>query len=251
MNRPAPSENRWLPATLLNTRAAMRLFCLPYAGSGASAYRLWSSDVPPELQVCAVQLPGRESRLREQPCTTAEALVPELVEGMRPFLDRPFAVFGHSMGALLGFELARHLRALGLPQPAHLFLSGHRAPHLPRRGPEIHRYSHAEFIDELRKMEGTPEEVLAHDELMQIAVPILRADFELCAVYTSTPGDPLDMPLSIFGGAADPTVPEEDLHPWSEHTRSTTTVRLYPGNHLYLKDQRQQVVSAVVEDLGL
>lgn len=250
MNRPAPA-NPWLPPALLETRASMRLFCLPYAGSGASAYRLWASEVPPSLQVCAVQLPGRESRLREQPFTTAEALVPELIEGLRPFLDRPFAVFGHSMGALLGFELARALRALGLRQPAHLFLSGHRAPHLPRRGPDVHRYSHAEFIDELRKMEGTPEEVLAHEELMQIAVPILRADFELCAVYTYTPGDPLDMPLSIFGGAHDPTVPEEDLHPWNEHTRAGTTVRMFPGNHLYLKDRRQDVVRAVVSGLGL
>jgi myxalamid-type polyketide synthase MxaE and MxaD/epothilone polyketide synthase D len=227
----------------------MRLFCLPYAGAGATAYRLWSFQGPPGLQVCPVQLPGRENRLAERPFRSASALVPELVEGLRRFLDRPFAIFGHSMGALLAFEMVRELRRLGLPQPVHLFVSSHRAPHLPDRGPDVHLLDHAAFLEQLRLLQGTPEEVLANEELMQIAEPILRADFELCATYAYAAGQPLDLPLSVFGGTEDPQVPEDDLHPWREHTRAAMRLRMFPGHHLYLREARQPLMAAILDDL--
>ena len=242
-------SDRWLAPNLLRTDARMRFFCLPHAGAGASAYRAWSQELPADLQLCAVQLPGRENRLNERSIDSTTKLVPELLGGIRAYLDRPFALFGHSMGALVAFELTRELRRLGLPQPRHLFLSAHRAPHLPGLFPHVHALSRPEFIAELRRLEGTPDEVLAHEELMQIAEPILRADFKLCETYEYVQGEPLDMPLSIFGGVDDPNVQPAVLEPWREHTRASIRLRIFPGGHLYPQQARAELVSAILSDL--
>lgn len=240
----------WLPATLLQTRARMRLFCLPYAGGGASVYREWAVALQPDIQLCAVQLPGRENRLGEPLYRSTSELVPPLVRALEPFLDRPFAMFGHSMGALLAFEAARTMRRLRLRAPEHLFLSSHRAPHIPDRGTQVHRLERSAFAEALRNLQGTPEVVLENEELMQIAEPILRADFELCETYVHTPDAPLDIPLSIFGGADDADVPEQDLRPWSEHTRATTDLQMFPGHHLYLRNCREGLVKTIRATLG-
>ena len=244
-------SDRWLAPNLLRTDARMRLICLPHAGAGASAYRAWSQELPPDLQLCAVQLPGRENRLNERPADSTIRLVPELLGGIRPYLDRPFVMFGHSMGALVAFELTRELRRLGLPQPRHLFLSAHRAPHLPNLLQPVHSLSRPDFVAELRRLEGTPDEVLTHEELMQIAEPILRADFKLCETYEYVSGQPLDMPLSIFGGADDPNVQPDVLEPWREHTRASMRLRIFPGGHLYPQQQRAELVAAILADLRI
>lgn len=241
----------WLPQSLLQTDASMRLFCLPYAGAGAGAYRAWSHEVPRDLQLCPVQLPGRENRIRERPVDDAPTLVRQILDGIRPFLDRPFVIFGHSMGALLGYELARELRRQGLPQPKHLFLAAHRAPHLPGEHPYVHDLTYDKFIAEMRRLEGTPEEVLAHRELMDLVAPILRADFKLCETYSYVPGDPLDIPLSIFGGLTDPKVDERVLAPWREHTTAAMTLRMFAGGHLFLQQERPRLVTSILEDLGI
>jgi surfactin synthase thioesterase subunit len=244
-------NDRWLAPNLLRTDAHTRFFCLPYAGAGASAYRTWNNELPSGLQLCAVQLPGRENRLGERAIDNTQALVTAMLAGIRPYLDRPFVIFGHSMGALLAFELTRELRRVGLSQPRHLFLSAHRAPHLPGELPHVHSLSRPDFIAELRRLEGTPEEVLEHEELMQIAEPILRADFKLCETYEYTPGEPLDIPLSVFGGADDLKVHEKVLEPWREHTRASMRLRIFPGGHLFLQQARAELVSAILEDLRI
>lgn len=242
-------SERCLPAALQRTDAHTRVFCLPHAGAGASAYRTWTNELPPGLQLCAVQLPGRENRLGEPPKDSAAALVGELVSGLRAFLDRPFVVFGHSMGALLAFELACELRRAGLPQPAHLFLAAHKAPHLPFDQEPVHQLDPRRFRAELRRLEGTPESVLANEELMQIAEPILRADFKLCETYVYEPVDPLDVPFSVFGGESDPNVSAAALDPWRVHTRASVSVRLLPGGHLFVQSARAELVSAILSDL--
>lgn len=244
-------SGRCLPAALQGTDAHTRVFCLPHAGAGASIYRTWANELPPGLQLCAVQLPGRENRLGEPPIDNAAALVRELVSGLRPFLDRPFVVFGHSMGALLAFELSCELRRAGLPQPAHLFLAAHRAPHLPFNQAPVHQLNPREFRAELRRLEGTPEAVLANEELMQIAEPILRADFKLCETYIYEPVEPLDVPLSVFGGERDPKVSAAVLAPWRAHTRAAVSVRVLPGGHLFLQSARAELVSAILSDLQM
>jgi surfactin synthase thioesterase subunit len=244
-------SERWLAPNLLRTEAGTRVFCLPYAGGGASVFRGWSNELPSDLQLCAVQLPGRENRLGERPVDSATALIPALLDGLVPYLDRPFVIFGHSMGALLAFELTREIRRRGLLQPRHLFLAAHRAPHLPGLPPQVHSLSRPELLAELGRLEGTPREVLEHEELMQIAEPILRADFKLAETYEYAPGPPLDVPLSIFGGVDDAKVNEATLAPWSEHTRAPMRLRILAGGHLFLQQSRAELVSAILEDLGI
>jgi surfactin synthase thioesterase subunit len=240
-----------LPAALVRTDAHTRFFCLPHAGAGASAYRSWANELPPDLQLCAVQLPGRENRLGDRPVDDAVTLARQLVSELRPFLDRRFVVFGHSMGALLAFEVACELRRAGLPQPAHLFVSAHKAPHLPFDQAPVHQMDPREFRAELRRLEGTPDEVLANEELMQIAEPILRADFKLCETYVYRPVEPLDIPISVFGGAGDSKVPAAVLQPWREHTRRSMSLRVFPGGHLFLQAARAELVSAILSDLHI
>ena len=220
----------------------MRVFCLPYAGGGAAIYQPWTRLAPPALQVAAIQLPGREHRLAEPAYSDVHALVPPLLDGIRTHLDRPFAIFGHSMGALIAFELARELRRRGMPQPVRLFVSAHRAPHLPDRRPPIHALPGAEFWPALRKLGGTPDEVLEHHELMALVEPMLRADFKLCETYAFREEPPLEIPLSVFGGSEDPGVGRDELEAWSEVTRAPVNVEMFPGDHYYLHHSHQLVL---------
>lgn len=230
-------------------RVRVRLFCFPYAGGGASVFRAWQGHAPPEIQLCPVHLPGRGNRFTEPPRTRVEALVEQLAGEMTPYLDVPFAFFGHSMGALVGFELARHLRDLGQPLPEHLLVSGRRAPQYPRDKRPLHDLPEAEFQEELRGLNGTPDEILQHPELMELFAPILRADFELCETYDFREGEPLDCPVSAFGGLEDPDVSRDHLGGWRDHTRGPFRLRMFPGGHFFLHGARQPLVHAVSEDL--
>lgn len=230
-------------------RTRLRLFCLPYAGGGAGIYRGWGALLPPEIQLCAVHLPGRGNRFGEAPVARSEALVETLAADLAPYFDLPFAFFGHSMGALLGFELIRHLRDAGMPLPEHLCVSGRRAPQLPREKRNLHDLPEDEFMEELRSLDGTPEEILQHPELMELFAPILRADFQLCETYAFVPGAPLDTPISAFGGLEDPDVSRDDLLAWKEQTRGSFRLRMFPGGHFFLHAARQGLVHAVAEDL--
>jgi len=230
-------------------RTRLRLFCFPYAGGGATIYRGWGSLLPPEIQLCAVHLPGRGNRFGETPVSSSGALVELLASDLAPYFDLPFAFFGHSMGALVGFELTRHLRERGMALPEHLMVSGRRAPQRPGEKRPLHDLPEDEFMAELRNLDGTPEEILQHPELMELFAPILRADFQLCETYSFVPGEPLDVPISAFGGLEDRDVGRDDLLAWKEHTRGGFRLRMFPGGHFFLHAARQGLVHAVAEDL--
>ena len=230
--------------------APVRLFCLPYAGGGASIFRSWAARLPAGIQLCPIQLPEREERLREPAPTRVAAAVAQLTAALQRYLDRPYAIFGHSMGALLAFELAREFQRRGVRAPARLFLSAHRAPNLPRAGSLLHTLDDPSLIAELRRIGGTPDEVLAHDELMALALRTLRADFELCETYDYVPGGPLDVPLTIMGGAGDREVPLASLDDWRHASSRAVTQRIFPGDHFYLHESSPAVVAAIREDLG-
>jgi medium-chain acyl-[acyl-carrier-protein] hydrolase len=232
-----------------NPEPALRLFCLPHAGGGASLYRTWSAALPTDIDVCPVQLPGRETRAREAPLSRLRALVPAIAEGLLPMLDAPFAFFGHSMGGLLGFELARYLRRQWGRLPVRLLVAGHRAPHLPRRGSSLHSLPEPHFSQELRTLGGTPAEVLDNRELMNVVAPVLRADFAVCETYEYAPDEPLACPISVFGGLDDRMVPPTDLSAWGEHTRSGFSVRLLPGNHFFVRSAPAPLLQAIAGDL--
>ena len=196
-----------------------------------------------------MQLPGREGRLRDAPFTRMEPLVEALAADL-PLAGLPFAFFGHSMGALVAFELAHELARRGGPQPLRLFVSGRRAPTVPIREEPIHDLPEPEFLARLRDLNGTPEEVLQHAELMALLSPLLRADFAVHETWVHRPGEPLTIGLSALGGVADPEVTRDDLEAWRPETTGPFRLRMLPGDHFFLLSARRLVTEAVARDLS-
>jgi medium-chain acyl-[acyl-carrier-protein] hydrolase len=244
-----PAPTPWLVWHRPNPEARLRLFCFPYAGGGALIFRTWPDGLPQTVEVCAVQPPGRETRLKEPPFTQLPPLVQALAPVLRPYLDKPFAFFGHSMGAIISFELARHLRREPGPQPLQLFVSGRRAPQVPDTDDLTYNLPEPEFMEELRRLNGTPQAVLEHPELMKLMIPTLRADFELIQTYAYTPEPPLDCPLSVYGGLQDEDVSREHLEGWREQTTAAFVSRMFPGDHFYLHTSQQLLLRTLSQEL--
>jgi medium-chain acyl-[acyl-carrier-protein] hydrolase len=236
----------WIKRTGQDPRTRFRLFCFPYAGGGASIYRFWPERLPPEIEVCAIQLPGRENRYNELPIDKLSSLVDALADVLYPYLDLPFAFFGHSLGSLISFELARRLRRQKAPCPVKLFVSGRRAPQIPNPDPPIHQLPDAEFIEELRRLNGTPKAVLANPELMEVFLPLLRSDIRLCETYVYNHEASLDCPISAFGGLEDEEASREELAAWSDQTRSRFRMQMFPGDHFFLNGKESNVLLEVI-----
>lgn len=233
-----------------NPAACFRLFCLPYAGGGASIFRAWSDILPQEIEVCSIQLPGRENRLMDPLFTELEPLVQTLADIVLPHLDKPFALFGHSMGALVAFELCRTLYQKRMLSPVHLFVAGHRAPQLPNPREPTHDLPTPLLLEQLRRLNGTSKEVFQNGELMQLMLPILRADLAICETYRYVASDSLTCPLSAFGGLLDGEVGYGDLVAWQSQTSSTFTIRMFPGDHFFLHSCRLPLLQAIASDLA-
>jgi len=220
----------------------MRLFCFPYAGGSAQIFRSWSTQLPPGVEVCPIHLPGRGLRLRDAPYSRLEPLLDRISEALIPQLERPYALFGHSMGAMISYELARRLRDAGVRQPLHLFLSGRRAPHLKDEEPPIHDLPAPEFLNAMYRLGGTDKAILENDELLGLMLPMLRADFELVETYRYLPGEPLDIPITAYGGLLDEEVSREQLAEWRQHTRESFSLHMLPGNHFFLTSAQNQLL---------
>ena len=247
--RGATAHGSWILNPVSNPTALLRLFCFPYAGGGASIFSNWSRTLPPEVDICAIHMPGREARLHEPPLTRWADVIDRLAGALRPWMDRPFAFFGHSLGAGIAFELARRLRRDQQPGLMHLFVSGGAAPHLPLDRPLTHGLPEAEFIDAIRSLAGTPDEILQDPELMAVFVPILRADFGLSERYMYQEVAPLAVPISSYGGIDDRRVPRVKLEAWRRHTACAFRVAMFNGGHFFLHDSRQAVLSTLTREL--
>jgi len=198
--------------------------------------------------VCAVELPGHGRRLMEPPITQLDTLIHHLEIAIQPWLDKPFVFFGHSLGALIAFELARSLRRHQSPTPDLLWVSAARAPHLKSPDPPIHQLSSADFIAELRRYSGTPDEVLADVELMELLLPMLRADFALLETYCYQEQAPLTYPITAFWGEADAIVSLEDIRPWQIHTDAAFTLERVAGDHFFVHNP--QTVSLIIQEIA-
>jgi medium-chain acyl-[acyl-carrier-protein] hydrolase len=216
--------------------ARLRVFCLPYAGGGTHAYAEWATAVGSDVELCPVLLPGREERLDEPAISTMDEMVPALATGLAPLLDLPFVLFGHSMGGMIAFALARHL-AEQASAPTHLFLSACS----PLRRPEHthkHRLPDLEFVEELRVMNGTPPEFFEHEELLELILPKMRADFTLSETYGVEEDVRLAIPITAFAGDKDDLAPPTQVENWREHTTARFSLHVMPGDHFFLNDFR-------------
>ena len=209
----------------------------------------WPPELPDNIEVCPVQLPGRGMRLSEPPFTKLETLIESLVPALRPFFDKPFAFFGHSMGSLISFELARALRLRFGMEPEGLFLAGRQSPPIPDRTTARFDLPEPEFIEQLRNLNGTPPEILEQPELMRLLVPLLRAELKLCQTYVYEPGPPLDCPISVFGGLEDGEVSYEELESWRPYTTGAFTLRMLPGDHFFIQTSQAQLLETLSQDL--
>jgi medium-chain acyl-[acyl-carrier-protein] hydrolase len=239
----------WIACCEPRPQARLRLFCFPYAGSGASVFRTWPGGLPTDFEVCPVQLPGRGTRLMERPFSQLSPLVQALTQALSPLLDKPFAFFGHSLGSLVSFELARELRRQYGVYPVRLFVSSGHAPQIAHRGLPIHTLPEREFLAELHRLNGTPTEVLAHQELMEIMLPVLRADFALYENYVYAPDSPLDCPISAFGGLQDHRVSHSDLEAWRDQTSVSFSLRMFPGDHFFLNTTPSLLLQVLSREL--
>ena len=245
----ATTLGSWIAGHEPNPQARLRLFCFPYAGGSASMFRIWSNALPADVEACPIQLPGRSTRLMERPFTDLSSLIQVLAQALSSLLDKPFAIFGHSLGALVGFELARQLRRQYGVSPARLFISAGCAPQIPRRGSPIHTLPAKEFLAEVRRLNGIPKEVLEHDELMEIVIPLLRADFALYEAYVYSAEPPLNCPISAFGGLQDRKVTHRDLEAWRDQTTGAFSLRMLPGDHFFLNTTQPLLLQMLSQEL--
>ncbi len=246
---PPGAGDAWVLRPRPRPQAHLRLFLLPHAGAGASAFRGWSDGLPADVEVCPVQLPGRENRVAEPAFDRLEPLVRALAGALAGWDDLPWAVFGHSNGALIAFELARHLRREGRHGPVHLFASGRRSPDSPAEGAVTHHLPDGQFVRELRELGGTPEEVMAHPELMALLLPLLRADVALTETYPFVEEAPLECPITAYGGVDDAKASREQTEAWRRHTSGGFTHRRFPGDHFFILSRRDLVLRTLSQDL--
>jgi medium-chain acyl-[acyl-carrier-protein] hydrolase len=245
----AAAFDSWIACRKPNPHARLRLFCFPYAGTGASIFRTWPDGLPEDVEVCPVELLGRGTRLMETPFTQLAPLVQALAQALTPLLDKPFAFFGHSLGALVAFELARQLRRQSGVQPVHLFVSADRAPQIPHRDRPLHALPEGEFLLELRRLNGIPRKVLEEVELMQIMLPVLRADFAVYESYVYSTEPPLNCPISAFGGLQDYRVSRDDLEAWRDQTSVSFSLRMFPGDHFFWQTTQPLLLQVLSQEL--
>jgi medium-chain acyl-[acyl-carrier-protein] hydrolase len=243
-------RSEWFVTERSSPQPEMRLICCGYAGGNSRVFAGWQAQFGPDIEVLAVETPGRGRRFKEAPVADLRELTQQLCEASKPFLDRPFALFGHSNGALLAYELARAIRQRYLLSPQALFISGKRAPQLLYSEPQLHVLPDAAFIAALKRYNGTPQEVLDNPELLSVFLPILRADFALSETYRFTTGDLITAPVYLFGGAYDPVVPERDLLTWGDVCEGEVYYRRFAGDHFFIHSQRDQVIAVIKETLA-
>jgi medium-chain acyl-[acyl-carrier-protein] hydrolase len=250
MARASEAMSNWFLCRKSGSQATLRLFCFPYAGGSAGIFRGWEESLPPTVEVCAVQLPGRGNRIMEPAITRMPRLIKEMAEAILPYLDRPFAFFGHSMGTIMSLELARYLRRKLKVEPVHLFVSGGRAPQLPVTEIPTYNLPRAEFLEELRRLNGTPAEILQHPELMELLLPVMRADFELVQTYVYTEGKPLACPITAFGGTLDKEVGLRRLQAWRAQTLAHFSWHMIPGDHFFINTSQRLLLAALSKELA-
>jgi surfactin synthase thioesterase subunit len=250
----AASRRRSIAVPFSRPQAKVRLFVFPHAGSGASSYHFLARACKNDaIEVNLIQYPGREMRIREQPCKDMRAMTQLLNEDLHSlFSERPFAFFGHSMGSLVAFELARRLAATNGPKPQHLFLSGRQAPQRPAPNLQVDSLTDEAFLDAVgRRYNALPAELISNPEILALVLPSLRADFKLMAMYDYREGMPLNAGLTLMNGVDDPWVSPDSVEAWQIQSKEPIRKHWFPGGHFYLPETVTKVRQVLLDTLAI
>lgn len=231
--------SNWLYCPTPRQEAQMRLFCFPYAGGSPFMFRTWAARLPEHIEIVAVCLPGRNSRVREAAFSEWVSLLEATEAALVPYFDKPFVLFGHSLGALIAYELAQTF------QPQYLLISGRRSPHTPERKPPMYSCPGSAFIERLREMNGISSEVLADSKLMTVLEPMIRADIKLAETWKLTERQPLDVPIAAFCGLEDNIDTVEDMQGWERYTRREFSLYTFPGDHFFLHTAEEILLETI------
>ncbi|WP_344525887.1 thioesterase II family protein [Streptomyces albiaxialis] len=239
----------WLRCRAPRDAAAARVVCLPHAGGTAGYYAPWGTELPRGVELSAVQYPGREDRILEPPPARLDALVADIAAALLPLTDRPLTLYGHSLGAVVAYEVARRLETAYGVTPAHLVVSGRRAPSVPVCG-DLHRRPDEELVAELARLGGTRAELLRDPGVRSVLLPAVRADFALAETYTHRPGPPLACPVTAVIGTADTEVDEAQARRWAAHTTGAFAFHALPGGHFFSVPDRAPVLALLAGATG-
>jgi surfactin synthase thioesterase subunit len=248
IGRGAGLDAAWIRSFQPVRPGAVRLICLPHAGGSASFYLPLAEALAPAVGVLAVQYPGRQDRRRETSIATIEELADQVHEVLRPIAGEPLALFGHSMGAVVAFEVARRLRRAGSLAPIRLMVSGRRPPSA-YRNERVHRLPDADLIAELRLLGAPNLELLSDPEIAAMVMPSIRSDYQAIESYRYRLGPKLDCPMTVLVGDQDPRVSVAEARSWAQHTTGATEVQVFPGGHFFLAEQLGRVANVVAAAL--
>lgn len=231
------------------TEDIIQLFCFPYAGASASIFKSWQSFLPKHIEVVGIQYPGHGNRISEKPYSSSIDIVNELLNNIFNAQTKPFALFGHSMGAMIAFDLAKRLVTSSEQKPIHLFISGLAPPQLRKTKSFIKNRTRNELINFIEQLGGTHSEILSHKELMDIILPALKSDFQIADNWFVEDTFDLSIPLTILGGDTDNEIPEDSLIYWSAYTTKKTTIKIYSGNHFFINSNKYQILNDIYTQL--
>lgn len=246
---PAPSQTKYqkifaqrIQNSMNKNKQKITLYCLPFAGGNAISYRDFQAHVASPIHITPLELPGRGKRIREPLLTNAQAIVEDVFHQIKNDIKgKPYAIFGHSMGALLGYLLTKRILSAGLSAPLHLFFSGRRAPSVNDKRPKKHGLPKKEFINYIHELGGLPREILDNAELVDFFEPILRADFKAIETYVYSPTSPFNISMTILHGLEDDEVAYAELQPWQLETRQSISIKPFPGGHFFIFDHLPQI----------
>ncbi|WP_281558771.1 alpha/beta fold hydrolase [Thalassomonas sp. RHCl1] len=237
--------SKWLVNPSPRPNADLRLICFPYAGGNAATFTPWIKQLNTNIELIAIQAPGRASRLFETPYNKMDDLVDELMTLIPPLLNTPTIFYGHSLGSRVAFELMTRLKAQGLPLPVHFIASGSRGPQAKAKENTTYHLPDDAFMAELENLNGTPKAVLENKELMELFLPLLRADFEIAETYQYTSNITFDCPLTVLGGKQDSKITQEHLQGWQDFFALPADIQILPGDHFFIDSHPDLVTEQV------